>query len=119
MVYILTSLLFLIGLFGILTQRNMVKLIISVSIVETAVNVFLVLIGYRLAGMAPIITHKVSPVEFTEMSVDPFPQAMVLTSIVIGLSVIALLVAIALRLNFVYRTYDIDEIIRKREGGKK
>lgn len=116
MPYVLTALLFLIGVFGVATQRNIIKIIISVSILETAVNLFLALVGYRKAGIAPILTERASAVEFAGMSVDPFPQAMVLTSIVIGLSVIALLVAIALRIYHVYRTYDLDEIIKRVRG---
>ena len=117
--YILTAFLFLVGVFGIFTQRNIIKIIISVSIVESAANMFLVLVGYRSGGIAPVITGRYSPEEFALLSVDPFPQVMVLTSIVIGLSVIALMVAIALRLYHVYGTYDIDKIIMSHKGKKK
>ena len=117
MVYILTSILFLIGFFGLLTQRNMIKIIISVSIMESAVNLFLVLVGYRSAGVAPIITNLTTAEDLKVVSVDPFPQAMVITSIVIGLSVLALMVAIALRLYHLYGTYDIDRIIEERRKG--
>ncbi len=119
MLYILTFILFLVGLYGLFTQRNLIKIIISVSIIETAVNVFLVLVGYRTGGVAPVITGRLEYGEFISSSVDPFPQAMVLTSIVIGLSVIALMVAISLRLYHVHGTYNIDEILQKSREEKK
>ncbi len=115
MLYILTSFLFLIGLFGIITQRNLIKIIISISIVENAVNMFLVIAGYRNNGIAPILTSEADKAVITAQSVDPFPQAMVITSIVIGLSVLALMVAISLRLYHTYGTYNIDEIIKKQK----
>ncbi len=110
-VYLLVFVLFLVGVFGLLTRRNLVKLIISVAVIEAAVNLFLVLAGYRREGIAPIMTeqhHRAE--EFAARAVDPFPQAMVLTSIVIGLSLLALLVGISLRLYHIYGTYDLSEI---------
>ncbi len=117
--YILTLLLFLVGVFGIFTQRNIIKIIISVSIAESAANMFLVLVGYRSGGIAPVITGRYGPEEFSLLSVDPFPQVMVITSIVIGLSVIALMVVIALRLYHIHGTYNIDEIIINYRENKK
>ncbi len=119
-IYLLSLVLFLVGLFGLLTQKNLIKIIISVSIIESAVNVFLVLLGYRRAGIAPITTaRQTDPAEFLARAVDPFPQAMVLTSIVIGLSILALMVGISLRLHRVYGTYDIREIRAARKEGKR
>ncbi len=119
-VYLLVFVLFLVGVFGLLTRRNLIKLIISVAVIEAAVNLFLVLAGYRQGGIAPIMTEQHPEVEaFAARAVDPFPQAMVLTSIVIGLSLLALMVGISLRLYHIYGTYDLDEIRRAaREEGR-
>lgn len=114
--YMLALALFLVGVFGIFTQRNIIKLIVSVSIIENSVNLFLVLTGYRKDGAAPIITERISQSDLAAVSVDPFPQAMVLTSIVIGLSVLALMVALALRIYHRYGSYNIDEILKKQRG---
>ncbi len=113
MIYTLCFLLFLVGLFGAMTQRNLIKIVISVAIMECAVNLFLILVGYRTGGIAPIIdsAHQQG---FARAAVDPLPQAMVLTAIVIGLGVLALLIAISLRLYHRYGTYDIMEIRRLR-----
>lgn len=114
MIYTLCFLLFLVGLFGAMTQKNLIKIVISVAIMEAAVNLFLILIGYRTGGIAPIADSTHGGSAFAATSVDPFPQAMVLTAIVIGLGVLALLIAISLRLYHRYGTYDIMEIRRLR-----
>ncbi len=116
MIYLLCAMLLLVGVFGVLSQRNVIKIIISISIMEYAVNLFLVLVGYRRAGIAPIMTGRIpESLEFADKAVDPLPQAMVLTSIVIGLGVMALMVTMALRLYHVYGTYDISEIFKTGE----
>ena len=114
MVYVLCLILFMVGLFGVLTQRNLIKIIVSVTIVESAVNLFLILVGYRSGGRAPIVEDASAKAAFAASSVDPLPQAMVLTSIVIGLGILALLVAISMRLYHRYGTYDVTEIRRLR-----
>ena len=114
MVYVFCLVLMCVGLFGALTQKNLVKIIVSVAVVEYAVNLFLILLGYRAGGQAPIMQRAADPA-FAHGAVDPLPQAMVLTAIVIGLGVLALMVAIALRLYQSYGTYDLTEI-RKLRG---
>ncbi|MBS3762218.1 MAG: NADH-quinone oxidoreductase subunit K [Planctomycetes bacterium] len=116
MVYILCLVLLLVGLFGALTQKNLIKIIVSVAIIEYAVNLFLVLVGFRIGGQAPILTSSEIPAaRWASGTVDPFPQVMVLTAIVIGLGVLALMVALALRIYHRHGTYDVTEI-RKLRG---
>ncbi|MBN2444370.1 MAG: cation:proton antiporter subunit C [Spirochaetales bacterium] len=90
--YINACALVCVGLFGILTEKNMVKILLALNIVETGINLFLVAIGYTKDGIAPIITG-------TQMSgfVDPLPQALVLTSIVIGLGTTALALGLIMK----------------------
>lgn len=111
MVYFLCFLLLLIGLYCIVTKKNLLKIIIGLVIVEYAVNLFLVLLGYRSGGHAPII-NLAAP---DWIYVDPLPQALVLTAIVIGLAVLTLVVAIAMRIYERYGTFDITQI-RKLRG---
>lgn len=115
MPYILCFMLFAVGLFAIATQRNLIKIIMGMVIIETSLNLFLVMLGWKTDGHAPILTREVAETTWRAQSVDPFPQAMVLTSIVIGLGVLSLLVALALRLYGRYGTFDITEI-RKLRG---
>lgn len=108
--YALCLALFLVGLYGVMVKRNLIKIVISLVILESAVNMFIIMIGYRKDGIAPIMSKLMSPEVFASRSVDPVPQALVLTAIVIGLGVTAMTVAIAMRLYEKYGTYDIKEI---------
>ena len=110
-IYFLCLILFAIGLYGILRKRNLIKIIIGIMIAEYAVNLFFVLAGYRQNGRSPIY----SPGEEILNMVDPLPQAIVLTAIVIGLAVTAMTVAIAIRIYEKYGTFDITKI-RKLHG---
>lgn len=112
MVFALCFALFAIGLYGVLTKKNTVKIVIGLVIMESAVNLFLVLLGYRSGGVAPILDGSTSPLEFLASAVDPLPQALVVTSIVIGLGVTTLAIAICIRLYEKYGTFDITEIRR-------
>ncbi len=108
--YFLCLVLFCIGLYGVLRKRNIVKMIIGLGIIEYSMNLFFVLIGYRYHGRAPIG----SKYQHALNMVDPLPQALVLTSIVIGLAVTALIIAIAIRIYEKYGTFDITKIKKLR-----
>ncbi len=90
--------LFLIGLWGILTQKNLIKIIISFSIIDTSIHLILVAIGYIKGKTAPIIDSAVSKNDAADAVVDPLPQALVLTAIVIGLGITALMLTYALKM---------------------
>ena len=105
-VYLLCLVLFSIGLYCVLRRRNLIKIIIGISIMEYAINFFFILMGYRWQGRAPIDARDQDILRM----VDPIPQALILTSIVIGLSVLALLVGIAIRIFEKYKTFDITKI---------
>ncbi|MDD4938854.1 MAG: sodium:proton antiporter [Candidatus Omnitrophica bacterium] len=107
-IYILCLILFAVGLYCLLVKRNLIKKIVGLGIMEYAVNLFFILLGYRHNGQAPILDKEQAIVNM----VDPLPQALILTSIVIGLGVMALMVAITVRLYEKYRTFDIGEIRR-------
>jgi multicomponent Na+:H+ antiporter subunit C len=111
-VYSLCFVLFIVGLYCALTKKNMVKIVIGLVIMEYGVNLFLVLLGYRKDGMAPILDEKIGSLEFLARAVDPLPQALVVTSIVIGLGVTTLAIALCIRLYEKYGTFDISEIRR-------
>jgi len=106
--YVLCFVLFLVGLYGILTKRDLIKIILSSGIMGYACNLMLILFGYRRGAAYPILEKG----REAAVMVDPLPQALVLTSIVIELGVTALLAALAIRLFQKYRTYDITKIRR-------
>ena len=105
-VYLLTFVLFSIGLYCAVRKRNLIKIIIGIGIMEYAVNLFFVLIGYRAEGRSPIFSNTQAIANI----VDPLPQAVVMTAIVIGLSITLLLVVIAVRIYEKYGTFDITKI---------
>ena len=112
MIYLLCFVLFMVGLYGVVTKKNLIKIVIGLVIMEYAVNLFLILIGYRSGGVAPIIEKTTNMSEFLSRCVDPLPQAMVLTAIVIGLGTLALMVGICIRLYERYGTFDITKMRR-------
>ena len=117
MPYALCFLLFMIGLYCAVVKKNMVKIVIGIMVMEYAVNLFLIMLGYRIGGTAPIIDRSYIGLEmeqFISRSVDPLPQALVLTAIVISLGSLALMISICIRTYGRYGTFDITEIRRLR-----
>lgn len=121
MPYALCFLLFMIGLYCTVVKKNMVKIVIGIMVMEYAVNLFLIMLGYRAGGVAPIVdksyfesaTGQVAA-GFVNSSVDPLPQALVLTAIVISLGSLALMISVCIRIYQKYGTFDITEIRRLR-----
>lgn len=118
-IYLLTFALLLVGLYAVIAKKNLIKIIVGVLILDYAINMLLVLVGYRggPGGVvrAPILSGEQTSAELARTAVDPLPQAMVLTSIVIGLGITALMVAMAIRLYEKYGTFDMSKI-RKLKG---
>lgn len=113
-VYLLAMVLFVLGLYCLVAKKNTVKKVIGVMTMEYAVNLLLVLVGYRRGGIAPILSPDTNTAQFTRQAVDPLPQAILLTAIVIGLGVVALMVSVCIRLYEKYGTFDSSEISRLR-----
>lgn len=98
----------LIGLWGVLTHRNLLRIIISLSLIGTGTHILIVAIGYVRGGTAPIIDRALPLAEAPARAVDPVPSALVVTAIVIGLAVTAVLLAYAIRLYDAKKTLSID-----------
>jgi multisubunit Na+/H+ antiporter MnhC subunit len=101
--------LILIGLWGMLTQRNLIRMIVGFSLLDTGIHMVMVSIGYVTGGTAPIIDATVPASEAASRVVDPLPSALVLTAIVIGLGVTAVMLAFAVRIYQEKKTLNIDE----------
>jgi len=95
-------LLILVGIWGILTRKNIIKIVIGFSVFDTGLHMVMVGVGYVKGGTAPILDGAIAPGTALTSIVDPVPQALVLTAIVIGLGVTALMLAYVVRL-FEYR----------------
>ncbi len=103
--------LIVIGIVGVVTLTNIFRIILALVIAEAGANLLLVIAGYRFDAIAPILTGQaLSAMPTTQIMVDPVPQAMVLTSIVIGVGVQALALALVLKVYKNYQTLDLREI---------
>ena len=112
--YLFCIVLAMVGLYAIVAKKNLVKIIVGLAILEYAVNMFLVFTGYRGSGLPPIAKAGETDL-YAAGAADPVPQALILTSIVIGLGLVALMVAMAIRLYQKYGTFDVTEM-RKLRG---
>ena len=107
--------LFGIGFSNLLLQRNLIKKIIGLNIMDTAVYLFLAVKGYIIGLKAPIVENGV---QSTKVYINPIPSGLVLTGIVVSVSVTALMLSLTVRLYKRYHTLDLDEIsIRLRKEG--
>jgi multicomponent Na+:H+ antiporter subunit C len=107
--FIAVALIAIIGLATMIMRKNIIKIILGLGLLEGAVNLFLVALGYRQDGIAPIFTNAPS----TKM-VLPTVQAMTLTSIVIGVATLALLLSFAVYIYKKYGTLNSESINKLR-----
>ena len=107
--------LFAIGFGNLMLQSNLIKKIIGLNIMDTAVYLFLAEKGYISGRVAPIV---VNGVQSTEAYINPVPSGLVLTGIVVSVSVSALMLSLTIRLYQRYHTVDLDELSLqlKKEG---
>lgn len=118
--YFLLTVLFLVGVYCVVSKKHLVKIVLGIFLADIAVNVFLVLLGYNaraisvggheVSGLAPVAAPGIP----AEAMVHPVPQALVVSAVVVGLATMVLAVAICIRLRERYGTYDITEIRRLR-----
>jgi multisubunit Na+/H+ antiporter MnhC subunit len=101
--------LILVGLYGALTQRNILRMIVAFTVANTGVNLVLVAVGYIRGRSAPIIDDSLPASETLTRMIDPLPQALVLTAIVIGVGITALMLAYAYKLHTLKGSLEITD----------
>jgi len=108
--YFAAVMLIVLGLYTILFKKDMIKIVLGMGLVDYGINLFIVSIGFNAGGTAPLFTiaELVSGAYF----VDPVPQALTLTSIVIGACVEAMALALIIKIYQRYNTRNADEIRR-------
>ena len=104
---ILALALFATGLVGLVTKRNLIKKAYALAIMNSAIVILFVLEGAAVGTEAPLLGDAGG------LFVDPIPQALMLTAIVVGVCVSALALTLAYRLYRHFGTLDIDEIKRR------
>jgi multicomponent Na+:H+ antiporter subunit C len=114
--YIGAVVLFCIGFYTVIMRRNIIKKLIGLNIMETAVFFFYISLGYLEGGVAPIRVGGADPSNM----VNPIPQALILTGIVVAVSVTALALSMVILLYRQYGTLDVDNLMRDetREEGE-
>ena len=110
LIYTVIGLLMLISFVALVTQKNIIKLCIAISILGSSVSFYLIALGYRSGGTIPI--HYLAGEN--NIMVLPTPQYLAITAIVISLAVTALMFSMIIMIYKHYGTLDIDEIRRLR-----
>jgi len=99
-----------ISIYGIVARPSLAKKIISLTILGDSLNVLAIFVGLRVFSIPPVLVPGVELDRFVGLAVDPLPQALVLTAIVIGLAVTLFLVFLALQVYRLYGTLDTRRI---------
>lgn len=96
-----------IGLYVIVSRQHAIRILLGLSLLESGVNLILVTAGFREHAAAPIITDSIKQ---GSVMVDPVPQALILTTIVIGVGVLALALAICIEVQRRYGTLNMRKL---------
>ncbi|MCQ2495088.1 MAG: cation:proton antiporter subunit C [Lachnospiraceae bacterium] len=107
---LVSVLLFVIGFADLLFQKNMIKKIIGLNIMDTAVYLLLASQGYIAGRTAPIVVDGITS---TEAYINPIPSGLVLTGIVVSVSVTALMLSMTIRMYKKYHSLDLDYCLLK------
>jgi len=114
--FIAVAFLVALGLYTLIFKRNLIKIAMGISILASGINLFLISLGYREQGIAPIFTNAaIAAGEAQAKMVLPAPQALTLTSIVISLAVTALMLSFAITIY--QKTGSLDAIKSRRLKG--
>jgi multicomponent Na+:H+ antiporter subunit C len=104
--YILAAWLLVVGLYGIVTSRNLIHLAVCLTVMQSSTYVLLLAIGYKHRSTAPIFYG----VPVGSRAVDPVVQALTLTDVVVSVTVVALILALTVDVHRERKTVDPDEL---------
>ncbi len=106
--------LMMIGMYGIIIKKNLMKKIIGMSILQTAVILFYVSIGAKQNATIPIIEHGHGTGHATVKAahfINPLPHVLMLTAIVVAVATLGVALALAIKIYKQYNTLEEDELI--------
>nr|WP_082781436.1 sodium:proton antiporter [Thermococcus peptonophilus] len=111
----------LLGVYGVATRSNLIKKIIMLNVMGDAINMLFILIGYRLVYpvFPPIYEKHLTVEEFLSRAVDPVPQALVLTAVVIGMAMNILLATYAIQFYRLHGTIDARDMAEIMRGERE
>jgi multicomponent Na+:H+ antiporter subunit C len=104
--YAVAAWVLLVGLYGVVTSRNLLHLIVCLSVAQSSTYLLLLSIGYKTGGEPPVFADRPP----SPRAVDPVVQALTLTDVVVGTTVTAMLLAIAVQAHKRYGTLDPEEL---------
>lgn len=107
--------LIVIGLYGAIFLDNIIRKILALEFIEEGANLFIVTLAYKSGGIVPIYLPGMTKTQFYANSAYPLPQALVLTSIVIGASTLAIMLALAMVLYKKHHTLSTKELLGEDE----
>ena len=108
-----------VSIYGVIGKPNLVKKLIALTIFQDTINIFAIVVGYRLVNGLPPIPAVLTDLDieaFVSRAVDPLPQALVLTAIVISLAVTLFLATATIYIHMHFKTVDVDVISRIKRG---
>lgn len=112
--YLAAGALLCLGLYTVLTRRNLIKIVMGLSLIESSSYLLLISMAYRRGSTAPVLLnppHGETPSALAKGNVaDPVLQNFCLTAIVIGIAVTAVFLAVAVRVSQHYRSLDADRM---------
>ncbi len=112
--YLTSAALFCGGLYATLAHRNLIKIVMGLSLMESSTYLLLISMAYRRGSTAPVLLNPPNNETPTQLShgnvADPVLQNFCLTAIVIGVAVTAVFLTVAVRAAQHYRTLDADDI---------
>jgi len=104
--YFIAAWIFLWGLYGIVTSKNLVHQVVCLAILQTSTYVLLLAIGFKVGGTAPVFAD----IPVGTVVVDPLVQALMLTDVVVEATVMALLLSMVVKANELAGTVDPEEL---------
>ena len=110
--YVASVILIVLGLYTIMFKKNLIKIVLGMGIVDYGINLLIVSVGFNDGGTAPIYSFPDLLNANTTYFVDPVPQALTLTSIVIGACVDAMALSLVIKIYRKYHTIDSTEVRR-------
>lgn len=103
--YWVSLVLMLLGLYGVMANSNLIRKMIGLTVFQVSVLLFYISFGNVIGGMPPILTGD------AKIYVNPVPHVLMLTAIVVGVSVLAVGLALIIRIHEAYGSIEEDEII--------
>ncbi len=110
--------LLVIGLYGIIFKKNLVKKVIGLSIFQVAIILFYVAGASKWTATVPVLEHGVQP-EVTGQYINPLPHTLMLTAIVVGVAISGVAFALIIRIYRRYRTLDEDTLLKYMKDDKE